>query len=221
MTALHYRILYCGLCLQMVGLLACQTVPRSMPAGPHTQAGSQCVQGDCKQGRGVVRWSDRAELAGEFQAGILQGPAVFTFEGQDYRGIYERGFIREGSGPLVYSDGNWYLGEFRDGLRHGQGTVYAAGGRILYRGQWRQGQRRQTVFYLHDRAVPTSLTRPDRLPGMEDEDGADDEDGVDIGSAGAQCFDSSVDSCGDACVEALIEALVRVALQALCDAITR
>ena len=43
-------------------------------------------------------------------------------------------------GTMTYSTGGKYVGEWKDGLRHGQGTrIYASGGK--YVGEWKDGKR--------------------------------------------------------------------------------
>ena len=45
----------------------------------------------------------------------------------EYEGEYKDG-LRDGQGTLTYADGRMYVGEFKDGLKHGQGTYTWANG---------------------------------------------------------------------------------------------
>ena len=49
----------------------------------------------------------------------------------EYEGEYKDG-LRDGQGTLTYADGRMYVGEFKDGLKHGQGTyTWADGGHYV------------------------------------------------------------------------------------------
>ena len=38
---------------------------------------------------------------------------------------------REGNGKYIY-----YIGQFKNGLKHGKGTYYYSNGKIMYEGDW-------------------------------------------------------------------------------------
>lgn len=53
--------------------------------------------------------------------------------------------LPNGRGTIKWSDGSWYDGEVRNGVRHGRGLhVSAEDGRRWYAGQWTNGRRNGT-----------------------------------------------------------------------------
>ena len=43
---------------------------------------------------------------------------------------------REGNGKYIYKNGNYYIGGFKDGQRHGKGIIYDKNGNIKYDGEF-------------------------------------------------------------------------------------
>ena len=51
--------------------------------------------------------------------------------------IYEGDFVNnkpEGNGKDIYQNGDYYIGQFKNGLRNGIGTMYYSNGNIMYEG---------------------------------------------------------------------------------------
>ena len=62
-----------------------------------------------------------------------------------YVGEYKDG-IPNGQGTITWSDGRKYVGEFKDGKKHGQGTsTYNDGGK--YEGEWKDGEMWNGIKY--------------------------------------------------------------------------
>ena len=60
----------------------------------------------------------------------------YTFKnGEDYRGEIISDYF-EGKGMYIYKDDKYYIGKFKQNLRHGNGTLYYPSGKILYRGNF-------------------------------------------------------------------------------------
>ena len=47
---------------------------------------------------------------------------------------------KEGNGKYIWEDGNYYIGQFKNGLRNGKGTEYYSNGNIKYEGDWINGK---------------------------------------------------------------------------------
>ena len=60
------------------------------------------------------------------------------FRREKYQGEFKDG-KRHGQGTLTYSDGEKYVGEFKDGKRHGQGTDTLKNG-TKYVGEFKDGK---------------------------------------------------------------------------------
>jgi hypothetical protein len=57
-------------------------------------------------------------------------------DGEDYYiGEFEEN-LRHGNGKLTWRNGTTYDGEWQEGSRHGFGTLLAKDGNIIYQGQW-------------------------------------------------------------------------------------
>ena len=54
-------------------------------------------------------------------------------DGRYYIGDYKDG-VKHGKGEFHYPDGAYYIGDFKDGVRHGNGEYYYLDGR-MYKGQ--------------------------------------------------------------------------------------
>lgn len=183
--------------------MACVSTPGADLVGPHRMQGAICSRGNCRDGFGELDWPNEAILRGYFKKGQLQGKASFRFEGQGYVGYYENGLIRDGAGPLIFSNGNWYLGAFQDGLQQGSGVVYAAAGRLLFRGYWHEGRRTRLFLYYEPESGPGS-------GGSEH-----------IFSTSEDRLNETNDSCNDDCLEALVNIVFQIMIDALCNAITK
>jgi len=73
---------------------------------------SNCIEGDCVNGKGIYLYSNGEKYDGEFKNGEINGDGTYT-----------------------YLDGSKYIGEFANGVRHGHGTIKIVDG-ITYVGQW-------------------------------------------------------------------------------------
>ena len=53
------------------------------------------------------------------------GKGIIYYKNEDIK--YEGDFINnkyEGNGKYIHENGNYYIGEFKNGLRHGKGIIY-------------------------------------------------------------------------------------------------
>ena len=53
--------------------------------------------------------------------------------------IYEGDWInnkREGNGKYIFENGEYYIGQFKNGLFHGKGIYYYSNGKIKKKGNW-------------------------------------------------------------------------------------
>lgn len=63
-----------------------------------------------------------------------QGKYINPEEGVEYEGQWKNG-LRHGNGTLKYKNGAYYQGEWQNGMKNGKGTmVYASGN--FYEGEW-------------------------------------------------------------------------------------
>lgn len=81
-----------------------------------TSLSAQCLEGDCRQGEGIMVLSGGKRYVGQFANGEMSG-----------------------QGALYHSDGSRYIGEFMYGMPHGKGMFIDASGNkqqgIWYRGK--------------------------------------------------------------------------------------
>jgi hypothetical protein len=53
--------------------------------------------------------------------------------------MFEGNYINdkeEGNGKYIWEDGKYYIGQEKNGLRNGKGTMYYSNGKIKYEGDW-------------------------------------------------------------------------------------
>ena len=58
-----------------------------------------------------------------------------------YTGERNDGKLRHGKGRIDWPNGDFYEGDFNDGLRSGKGVYSCKGGKHIYEGEWKLGKR--------------------------------------------------------------------------------
>jgi len=97
---------------------------------------AQCVEGDCINGNGILKWSDGSIYAGSFRDSKFHGQGTYTWNsGSVYTGEF-RDNIRTGKGTFAWANGNKYTGDFVDDKLNGNGTFTWADG-SQYIGEFR------------------------------------------------------------------------------------
>lgn len=97
---------------------------------------SQCVEGDCENGSGIMVFSSGNKYKGEFQNGQRHGQGTFVWaSGAKYNGQWEYDKMH-GSGTYIYPDRRVYRGEFVNGLKEGKGTLTGPDKEIIQKGTW-------------------------------------------------------------------------------------
>ena len=96
---------------------------------------AQCLDGDCKNGRGSYQFDNGNKYVGDFRRSIMHGKGTVYFaNGNRYNGDWVSG-LREGTGIYSFSSGNVYTGAFKKNRFEGQGTMNFASGN-KYVGNW-------------------------------------------------------------------------------------
>lgn len=68
-----------------------------------------------------------------------EGNGILYYDNEKNKIIYQGNFVNdlyEGNGKLYYKDGNYYIGEFKGGKRHGKGIIYTKENQIEYEGNF-------------------------------------------------------------------------------------
>ena len=60
----------------------------------------------------------------------------FSYIKENYEGEY-RNSLKEGYGKCIYENSNYYIGEWKNGLRNGKGVIYNKKGEIIYKGNFK------------------------------------------------------------------------------------
>lgn len=117
-----------------VGLSAAQRVPpsTSVASGPSAVQSVPSSLPACPTSTGAAWGSESCTTT------YAEGGGV-------YEGQFRAGFP-DGNGRVRYPDGTAYVGEFKAGLRHGVGILYAASGEVVRSGRWEHGWLVQSGF---------------------------------------------------------------------------
>ncbi|PJZ68295.1 membrane-binding protein [Leptospira perolatii] len=92
---------------------------------------------DQKEGKGTFTWPDNTSITGIFINGEPEGKATVVLPNKvSLEGSYRKGIIFQGKGIYIYDDGSKYLGEWKDGKRHGKGSLFDNRGNIIQIGEW-------------------------------------------------------------------------------------
>ena len=98
-------------------------------------AEAKCIEGNCKNGKGVYNWDDGSVYSGLFENGKMNGTGKYTDHKKDvYTGPFKNGKLH-GKGKIEYFDGSFCEGMFIDGKLDGEGYYKFKDG-SWYRGQW-------------------------------------------------------------------------------------
>jgi hypothetical protein len=93
--------------------------------------------------------------------GNCVGSNTFT-NGDKYVGEYKDDKI-DGQGTYTFANGNKYVGEFKDGKYNGKGTLYSSNGSVINQGLWADGK-------LVSSAPVPQATAPSALPSSAERD---------------------------------------------------
>jgi hypothetical protein len=91
---------------------------------------SQCLSGDCNNGKGVYQYLNGGKYEGSFKNGLENGFGLIVFtSGAKYEGEWLNG-KKNGKGKYYYNTGEYYEGGFMSGLMHGKGKFQWSNGNI-------------------------------------------------------------------------------------------
>ena len=108
-------------------------------------------KGDERSGNGTMVWKNGQKYVGEWLNNEIHGCGILTYAADNPLGIesYSGDFIEgkpEGNGTEVLKSGITYVGQWLNGLYHGQGELFGVSPnnpelRISYNGNWKEGRR--------------------------------------------------------------------------------
>ena len=103
---------------------------------------NKCIQGNCKNGKGVYVYHSGMKYDGEWKNGMRDGEGTLTYpDGSRYTGEWKKNRM-DGKGIKIYA-GNLsikeYVGNWKNGNKDGNGIAIYAGG-SQYEGQWQNGK---------------------------------------------------------------------------------
>ncbi|MCP5503364.1 MAG: hypothetical protein H7A25_25925 [Leptospiraceae bacterium] len=93
-----------------------------------------CVQGDCKNGRGILEFTKGLRYTGEFKDGLQHGFGTFAdAKGNRYEGSWHKG-KKQGFGTYSYPGGETYSGFFHKDKKDNLSRKMEK--RTIFKGQW-------------------------------------------------------------------------------------
>jgi hypothetical protein len=104
---------------------------------------SECIWGDCENGRGTQRDSNGVYRSGIWEDRRLVEELPRTRDDlrqERRRGACVSGDCANGRGVYAYADGSVYVGEFQGSQPHGRGSLTGADGNVRV-GTWERGRR--------------------------------------------------------------------------------
>jgi len=115
---------------------------------------AKCIQGNCKNGKGVYLTTDGNKYIGKFKNYKLNGKGKWiSRHGDTYQGSFIAG-RSEGKGMLKLSNGESYIGDFVNGKFHGTGK-YAFKNGDDYIGGWSYGKMHGEGTYYYSNGTNT------------------------------------------------------------------
>lgn len=100
---------------------------------------SDCIKGDCANGKGTMIYPDGSEYVGQWKNDKRNGQGTMRFpDGGSLAGQWKEGRF-SGTGTMNYSYGQ-YVGQWKDGMKNGQGSLTYFNG-SSYVGQWEADKR--------------------------------------------------------------------------------
>jgi hypothetical protein len=96
---------------------------------------SQCISGDCQNGKGTMIYSDGSRYEGNWSNGKCNGFGIETYSnGNRYEGNFIND-LRSGKAKSFFANGDLYEGDYFDNSRNGYGKLTCSNG-IRYEGNW-------------------------------------------------------------------------------------
>ena len=115
------------------------------PEPDETVRWSGACQDGVATGPGIVQWFVGMQVGNRLESTYINGrdrigSVTITYpDGSKYIGSLNSNGNREGPGTLLYASGRKYVGDWKDGKKDGQGTMYLADGAIDQSGIWVNG----------------------------------------------------------------------------------
>lgn len=112
-------------------------------------------------GYGILYYANGKLYEGDWQNNELHGKGKLTYAANDELGrkYYEGEFFSDaiqGTGKMVWNDGDWYYGQWVDGHVDGKGEYHYADGRKFV-GTHKKGERCEGTFYWTDGTYETAV----------------------------------------------------------------
>ena len=124
---------------------------------------STCVSGDCENGIGKMRYSNRATYEGAFKDELPHGKGKYVSNEYTYVGDFA-GSTKEGSGELWKMDGSFYKGQFFRNKYEGKGKLQDAYG--IYEGDFLEGKKHGKGMNTYANEIYTGEWKNDMKDGV-------------------------------------------------------
>jgi len=113
-----------------------------------------CISGNCINGTGVLKFTNRNKYEGGFKEGFFDGYGELIWSTYTYKGNYLNG-KRNGFGKLI-SKNSSYEGNFENGDYHGEGVLSLKGG-VLKKGNFYKSRFIENIKQIKPQADNTVI----------------------------------------------------------------
>ncbi len=116
------------------------------------QTKSVCISGNCVNGKGIIKYADGTVYDGSFIDSLWNGTGVMVWQnGDKYIGDFKAGY-RTGKGKYYYANGVIHEGDYIKNIIEGKGTMFFTDG-SKYVGDWKNGNRTGKGKYYYANGV--------------------------------------------------------------------
>ena len=119
-------------------------------------------------GNCIVRYNQDDVYYGMFEKNRREGYGLYASDSGIYNGEWKND-LKHGQGTMLYPNNDLYKGGFKNGKKHGPGKLVNASGEVLFDGKYVNGKKQQAAIAPAMSAVQSSVVSGAPLPAIRSE----------------------------------------------------